>query len=84
MPYIENKPLLYKYMNDLSLFGDSKCKNCLLFPVCTGGCAWYRSRNTYEGANFDLCSLFVNKEDLEDCLLSSLNENERNGRVICP
>ncbi|RNC63425.1 SPASM domain-containing protein [Proteiniphilum sp. X52] len=35
---------------------DEKCKDCLLLPICMGGCPLHRIKNKKEAANFNLCS----------------------------
>lgn len=47
-------------------FKDSKCKDCLLLPVCSGGCPKYRMMNKYEGKEIDVCPLI--KHDLDEFL----------------
>ncbi len=69
---IINKTLFYRYMIELSPFADETCRNCNLFPICTGGCGWYRYKNKYENGSFDLCSIYKEKEQLEKALLYSV------------
>ena len=68
---ILNKPLFYKYLFASSCFDSDECKDCLFFPICSGGCAWYRVRNSDENGMFDLCSLYKGGVRLEEILLSS-------------
>lgn len=65
-----NKDLFSKYMTDLSCFEDEKCKDCLFFPMCSGGCAWYRYRNKYENGKFDICTIQKNNDMLKKYLLA--------------
>lgn len=51
------------------LGGISKCKDCKLFPVCNGGCGWFRLQNTIEGKKYNLCTFISDDNILEDCLL---------------
>ncbi len=81
-----NRTLFDRYMTEVSPFEDDKCKDCLLFPVCSGGCSWYRYKNSFEGAHFNVCSQFKDLRNLEEALLNSLSdkkdqENEK-GNVI--
>lgn len=69
---ILNKPLFYKYLFASSCFDSKECKDCLFFPVCSGGCAWYRIRNNEENGMFELCSLYKGGQRLEDVLLNSV------------
>lgn len=63
---ITNPTLLMRYVNASNQFKDNKCKDCLLLPVCAGGCPKYRMLNRYEGRNIDVCPLI--KHDLDDFL----------------
>ena len=74
---ITNKPLLYRYMNETTPFSDSQCKDCLLFPVCSGGCAWYQYKNIFEEGKFDICSLYKDRSILERALIKSLEKKEK-------
>lgn len=71
-----NRKLFYAYMNQLSPFNDSSCTQCFLFPICSGGCSWYRYRNYFETGKFDICPYFKDKKKLEDLLLMSLKEGK--------
>ena len=63
---ITNPMLLMRYINASNQFKDSKCKDCLLLPVCSGGCPKYRMMNKYEGKEIDVCPLI--KHDLDEFL----------------
>lgn len=71
---LANRTLFARYMTDLSPFSNSQCKDCSVFPICSGECAWYRYKNLYEKGKFDTCSSFRNLEFLEDCLLEYYGE----------
>ena len=79
---LQNKPLLYRYMNDVSPFSDVRCKECMLFPICSGGCSWYRYRNICEKGKFDVCSQFKNEENLKAVLIKSLEKRDSKLREI--
>lgn len=64
---IENENLLMRYLNGADPFDDDKCKECLLLPVCGGGCPYMRLKKEYEGKDVELCSLL--KDNLNDFLL---------------
>ena len=49
---------------------NSECRDCHAFPICEGGCSYFRYRNMFEGCHFDLCSPYKDKEKLIDALLS--------------
>lgn len=79
---ISNKVLLSRYMTAVSPFEDYRCKDCLLFPVCSGGCGWYRYKNIFENGNFDVCCQYRDKKDLEVALINSLEKNPPNVKEI--
>ena len=64
---ITNETLLLRYLGSADPFEDSKCKKCILLPVCGGGCPYYRIQNEFEGKNTDTCPLIKHK--LKDFLL---------------
>lgn len=68
---IVNKHLLHSYLTELSAFSDDKCKDCMFFPICSGGCSWYRYRNKYEKGKFNLCYEFKNLKLFEQYLLDT-------------
>lgn len=67
---ITNPSLISQYACDSNVFYDVKCKDCKIFPVCNGGCTWYRNKNIYEGKRYDVCSFLVDDTILEECLLA--------------
>ena len=71
---IINKSLFYAYHEETTPFVDAKCKDCFAFPICSGGCAWYRFKNMKEDKEFNFCSLFADKSLLEKCLIKSLDK----------
>lgn len=79
---ISNKVLMSRYMTAVSPFEDSRCKECLLFPVCSGGCGWYRYRNVFENCNFDVCCQYKDKRNLEKALINSLDKNSNTHKEI--
>lgn len=64
---IINEKLLLRYLNGADPFDDVNCKECLLLPVCGGGCPYIRLKREYEGANVDPCSLL--KDNMDKFLL---------------
>lgn len=44
-----------------------KCLKCILFPICDGGCPYYRLQTEFEGVERDNCPLI--KSNLKDFLL---------------
>lgn len=75
---LTNPVLLSNYVFDSSIFSDPKCKNCKLYPICDGGCAWLRYRNLFEGKHYNLCTYMVNTACLEECLLKAPCTNSKN------
>lgn len=64
-----NPQLLSRYVYDATLYNDPKCKECKLFPICDGGCSWFRYKNIFEGKKYDLCTFLSDDARLEECLL---------------
>lgn len=79
---ISNKILMSRYMMAVSPFEDYRCKECLLFPICSGGCGWYRYKNLFEKGEFDVCCQYRNKRDLETALINSLEKTSSNQKEI--
>lgn len=50
--------LFNKYMLKGTSYSDKKCRDCFLFPICSGGCADKRIRNLTEGEINDLCTIY--------------------------
>lgn len=71
--HLINKSLFYRYMTECSPFTDSKCAKCNLFPICQGGCGWYRYRNLYEGGEFEICSMYLKDRNLSTALKVSMS-----------
>lgn len=73
---IENRELFYHLLTETHPFADTHCKSCMQFPICSGGCGWYRSRNIKENAHFNLCPIQKDISILEDCLILSLDKSK--------
>ena len=73
----EPTTLFYNYVNSTFPF-DDKCKDCLQFPICDGGCGFHRYRNRFERCSFDICNVYGTLGDLEDALLTSLDKQVYN------
>lgn len=73
---IINRKLLYHYLTETHPFSDSNCKDCLHFPICSGGCGWYRSRNVLDKGKFNICPLQKDIRILEESLMLSLDKRE--------
>ncbi|MCM1503897.1 MAG: radical SAM protein [Muribaculum sp.] len=66
-----NKKLFHSYLLELSAFSDTKCKDCLFFPICSGGCSWYRYRNIHENGQFKICYDFKDLKLFEQHLINT-------------
>ena len=73
---LTNLVLISKYIFDSTIFNDPKCKECKLYPVCDGGCAWLRYKNLFEGKHYDLCTFMADNACLEECLLKAPCTNQ--------
>ena len=66
---ITNPSLISQYNYDATIYNDSKCKDCKVFPICDGGCGWMRHQNMFQGKSYDLCTYLSDDSRLEECLL---------------
>jgi uncharacterized protein len=74
-----NSSIYLRYMNDTMPF-DEKCKKCMIFPVCGGGCGYYRYKNLYEEGQYDYCSVFSNLNNLESALIRYSDTKNKRGK----
>ncbi len=51
---------------------NSECRECHAFPICSGGCAYYRLRNYKDDAKFTICSQYKDNEKLRRALLAGI------------
>ena len=68
---ITNATLLDRYGYEATLYSDPKCKECMMFPICDGGCGWMRNKNVFEGKEYNLCTYLTDRSCLEECLLKN-------------
>ena len=47
---------IYNYLNETTPFENPE-SNCLSFPICTGGCAWFHYKNKFENKQFNICDM---------------------------
>lgn len=52
---LTNYSLLAHYALDMDKFSDDKCKECFLFPVCSGGCPQHRYTTLNNEQKHDIC-----------------------------
>lgn len=72
-----NPTIISRYAYDTTVYNDLKCKECKLFPICDGGCAWLRYQNLFEGKKYDVCTFLSDDHILEECLLMKNVEGEK-------
>lgn len=72
---LKNPSLVSHYLYDTSIYNTQKCKDCSLFPVCDGGCQWFKHKNIFEGKQYNICSFLNNQHILEECLLSDIEKH---------
>lgn len=73
---IENPSLFMHYVTETHPFASSDCKSCTVFPICNGGCGWYRSKNIQQKCVYNLCPIYKDKKILENLLLASIKNQE--------
>lgn len=59
---LTNPTLFAKYMIGCDMHTDPKCVDCFLFPVCDGGCSYFRLEGKTNGTPYNVCP--IDKEDL--------------------
>lgn len=79
---LNNSALFYNYLHETSFISDEDCRDCISFPICNGGCGWYRFRNKFENGEFDVCTLFRDKRNLEKSLIHSLEKTNNSLKKI--
>ena len=80
--YIQDKnlkspSLVSQYLYDTSIYNNPECKDCMLFPVCDGGCQWFRHRNMFEHKNYNICCHLKDQHILEECLLAKTEKGTK-------
>lgn len=53
----QNKGLFMQYLSTGNCFNDTKCLNCPILPICSGGCPNSRIQNFYNNKNNDICPI---------------------------
>lgn len=78
LPKIRNKSLLYKYLNTGENVNDPLCKDCILLPICNGGCQYQRILKYFHNSEVDICHIAKDnlKELLEVYYEANFNKNE--------
>lgn len=75
---MSNTSLIGRYSFESTIYSDPKCKDCKLFPVCDGGCGWFRYHNNLEGKKYDVCTFLSDDHILEECLLMKSVADKKN------
>lgn len=70
---ILNKKTLYRYLNGNDNSNDLKCKNCILFPICDGGCQYLRIDKMVNNSKIDVCHLA--KDNIQEILETYYEQN---------
>ena len=65
---LDNPTLFTQYMTHSTPYRD-ECRDCKVFPICDGGCGYYRYKNLYENGEFNQCSAMKDMAVLEKALL---------------
>jgi radical SAM domain protein len=71
---LRNPSLVCHYLYDTSIYNTPKCKNCTLFPVCDGGCQWFKHQNIFENKKYNTCCFLNEQHILEECLLANVEK----------
>lgn len=53
---INNEYLLANYLVNANMYDDDACKQCMLLPICNGGCPIRRLNNKKKNLNENLCT----------------------------
>lgn len=73
---IYNPKALYEYLGVEDQFSDKECMECILLPVCSGGCPYQRIMSRKKDSEYTQCPLI--KSDLDDFLwLHYLNKKKQ-------
>lgn len=65
-PKISNRKVLFRYLNANDNIHDPHCLECILLPVCNGGCQYQRVANAFDKKNIDTCHMA--KDNLKELL----------------
>lgn len=79
---VPNLNILAKYLVGPTMFDEKECKECNLFPICTGGCQYMRLENKFNNKKFDLCTNRKNyMENVLELHLEKLNNNKKSSTL---
>lgn len=62
---------LLDFMTETTPF-NLECKECRVFPICGGGCSYFRLKNVKEGCHFSVCSPYKDEYKLRQTLLKGI------------
>lgn len=66
---------MLEFLKGNDYLDSSECDQCMLFPVCDGGCPYLKMKEELFGELHDTCHLA--KEDLDEFLDMHINMKER-------
>lgn len=75
---IKNKKLVVEYINQSSQFKRKNCRDCLCFPICSGGCGKDYLRIIYKKYKINCCHPLKNKIILKKAFLEEINCKNKN------
>lgn len=70
---ISNEKLLLRYLVGSDPFEDPRCQECILLPVCGGGCPYSRLQRDTQHPNINVCPLI--KDHLERFLVAHITHH---------
>lgn len=65
--HISNQKILNRYLYGADPLEETKCRECQLLPICSGGCPHKRIENKFNHKHFNVCTRFL--DCLDDYLL---------------
>lgn len=74
---LSNSRLVAQYALNADKYTDEKCKDCHLFPVCDGGCSYFRLIGKETAAPYNVCP--IEKKDIQyylECYYSQVQKRE--------
>ena len=72
---ITNHDLYTKYMAGSDPLFDHKCNKCAYFPICNGGCAFKRIKETFKKNKGEVCT--IQKDKMEDFIIAYYDSLEK-------
>lgn len=79
---LNNPSLVCHYLYDSSVYNSSGCREYALFPVCDGGCQWFRHQNLFGSSKYNTCCFLNDRNILEECLLTKSSKPAKDSHRI--